>query len=441
MNDKKHGLRWLRWPWSLLVCLLLLLLLRLWAVPVILLLAAWQKKHQPDGPAEGYCLQRTRRRLARLVWAALFLLIGLAAGVFFFDRLQSGRSRWGAEDYFTLAAAGCLAAGALAAGLYEGYTDLRDALVPEQSRLARSIRSQLPHPDEAPGVRELFALVDEDIRQNGQWFDRVAVGAEWVLGDEASFIPRIRAVFGRDEIRRRSSGKRTTTTRIVEIYLLDDRRQVQTTALRNPNELPALMDCLKLRAPDALFLPYAEYLDFCGKSEEEWNRLLLDYRRRKGEREAQAARAPQEPSTELPPAGSIPPPPLVQAAARPSPQREPPQPYLTLVSDQGVRQNHHAFTWEDVQLAAEGVTDGSYQTVSLLLPGGFQWMHIQAGDAADGRYTVCVSRPDPDKLRFFTTRCSHRQAAAWLLEFAQGQFRPEGRDWKDYTRQVEKAKK
>lgn len=440
MKHKNQKPRWPRWPWSLLLCILLLLVLRIWAVPVILLLAAWQKKHQPDGPAEGYCLQRTRRRLARLVWAALFLLIGLAVGVFFFDRLQSDRSRWGAEDYFTLAAAGCLAAGALAAGLYEGWTDLRDALVPERSRLARSIRSQLPYPDEAPGVQELFALVDEDIRQNGQWFDRVAVGKEWVLGDDASYIPRIRAVFGRDEVKRYGSGKRTTAARITELYILDDRRQVQTTALRAPNELPLLLDCLKLRVPDALFLPYAEYLDLCGSSEEEWERLLVEYRRRKGEREAQAARAPQEPATELPPVGSIPPP-LVQAAAGPASTRQPPQPYLTLVSREGVRQNHHAFTLEDIQLAAEGVTDGSYQTVSLLLPGGFQWMHIQAGDAADGRYTVCVSRPDPDKLRFFTTRCSHRQAAAWLLEFAQGQFRPEGRDWKDYTRQVEKTQK
>ena len=35
-------------------------------------------------------------------------------------------------------------------------------------RLAKSIRSQLPYPDEAPPVEELFAMVDRDIQANGQ---------------------------------------------------------------------------------------------------------------------------------------------------------------------------------------------------------------------------------------------------------------------------------
>ena len=44
-------------------------------------------------------------------------------------------------------------------------------------------------------MKELFAIVDKDIRENGQWFDKVAVGKEWVLGDMASYIPRIRVFF------------------------------------------------------------------------------------------------------------------------------------------------------------------------------------------------------------------------------------------------------
>ena len=46
----------------------------------------------------------------------------------------------------------------------------------------------------------LFAMVDKDIQASGQWFDRVAIGKEWVLGDDVSSIARIRGVFSRDEI-------------------------------------------------------------------------------------------------------------------------------------------------------------------------------------------------------------------------------------------------
>ena len=72
------------------------------------------------------------------------------------------------------------------------YRSLRDALVPEKSALAQSIRDQLPHPDEAPAVKELFAMVDQDLKQNGQWCGKLGVGKEWVLGDEVSRISRIR---------------------------------------------------------------------------------------------------------------------------------------------------------------------------------------------------------------------------------------------------------
>lgn len=442
MNDKKDAKKippFLRWPWSLLVYLLLIVLLRLWAIPAILLLTTWQKKNQPDGPEEGYCLQRTRRRLTHLLWAALLLVISAACGVTFFVRLQTDRALWETEDYLTLAVAGTLTVGAALLGLYEGYTSLRDALMPEKSRLATSIRSQLPYPDEAPGVRDLFGMVDQDIRENGQWFDRIAVGKEWVLGDEVSFIPRIRAVFGRDEIQRRHSGSRTTTTRIIELYILDDRRQVQISDLRDPNELPLLLECLKLRAPDALFLPYSQYLDYCGKSDEEWDALLLDYRRRKSERETKEAHAPQCPATAIPSAGSVPPPPAQKLPVAPARQTQPP--HLVLVSREGVRQQHEAYTLEDIQVAADGLIDGSYRTVDVLLPGGSFWLRADAGDATDGRYTVRAARPDADKLRFFTTRCSHRQAAALLLEFAQGRLCPQGPDWRDYTREVERSAK
>ena len=520
-SDKKGG-AFLRWPWSLVIYILLVLLLRIFAIPVILLLMAWQKKHQPDGPEEGYCLQRTRRRLARLVWAVLFLLIGFACTVTFLVQVQSDRVGWELADYAALVIAGVVGAGATLLGLYEGYTDIRDAFFPEKSRLAKSIRSQLSHPDEAPGVKELFAMVDQDIRENGQWFDRVAVGKEWVLGDDASYIPRIRAVFGRDEIKRHHSKNRTQTTRIVELYILDDRRQVQVTGLRNPSELPMLLECLKLRVPEAFSGSYNEYLDYCGKSEEEWEKLLRDFQRRKGQREAEEFREARsnsrEPQSGTPGrgysagtmqggaaerygagtiqggaaeeygAGTMQGGPtevysigtlqsgavkangtgdLQGGAARAtstatkqgmqdqedwaqwlstpkSPQnqsRQVPPSRLTLVSTEGVSQGHNAFTMEDVQVAADGLNRGRYQMVDLVLTGGYLWMRVETGDKMDGRCKVSVTRPDPDKLRFFTTRCSHKQAAAWLLEFAEGRFRPEGKDWKDYTRKVEKSTK
>jgi len=277
----------LKWPWNLVVYAVLVLVLRIFAIPVICLLMSWNKKQQPEGPAEGYCRQRTRQRLTRLVWALLFLLIAVCCGVYFIAMLGEDRTGWELTEYVKLAVGAVVSLGALAMGLYEGYTDIRDAFCPEKSRLAKSIRSQLPYPDEAPGVKELFAMVDQDIRENGQWFDRVAIGKTWVLGDEVSAISRIRVVFGRDEIKRRYSGGRTQTTRIIELYIMDDRKQVQITDLKNPGELEAAITCLKLRAPDALFRPYSEYANYCSKTDNEWQDLDREFRYRHTLREQQ----------------------------------------------------------------------------------------------------------------------------------------------------------
>ena len=83
MEEKKEknpkGQIYLKWPWNILVYILLVIVLRIFAIPVILLIMRWNKKQQPDGPAEGYCLQRTRGRLIQLLWAAIILLV-VAAG-------------------------------------------------------------------------------------------------------------------------------------------------------------------------------------------------------------------------------------------------------------------------------------------------------------------------------------------------------------------------
>jgi len=226
--------------------------------------------------------------LARLGLAVLFLLVGMSCGVYFAAELAEDKTDWGVEEYAALVIGGGVCAAGILGGLYEGYTDIRDAFFPEKSRLAKSIRAQLPYPEEAPEVGELFGMVDRDIRENGQWFDRVAVGREWVLGDDVTAVSRIRVVSGRDEMVQRHTNGRTQTSRIIELHILDDRRQVQVSDLRNPNELSALLSCLKLRAPEALFVPYKAFSGYCSKSEEEWNDLEREYQGRLSERTLRA---------------------------------------------------------------------------------------------------------------------------------------------------------
>ena len=90
-------------------------------------------------------------------------------------------------------------------------------------------------------------------------------------------------------------------------------------------------------------------------------------------------------------------------------------------------------------MAARGLQDGSYQTVDLTLPGGYLWMRVQGGDKSDGRCRIFVTRADPDRLRCFRNLCTHRQAAGWLMEFARGTFRPDWKEWKDYTSTAQKV--
>lgn len=126
-------------------------------------------------------------------------------------------------------------------------------------------------------------MVDEDVRQNGRWFGRLAVGREWILGDEVSYIPRIRGVFWRDEIRTRRSGNRVTTTRILQLWILDDRRQCRSTDLRQPKELQAALDCLHRRVPAAVFAKYdsREYNDCIHADEQQWYFMEREFERRK----------------------------------------------------------------------------------------------------------------------------------------------------------------
>lgn len=274
---------YLPWPWSLLVYIALAVALRIFSIPFILLILWWNKKQQPDGPAEGYCLQRTRGRLIQLVWAAILLLAGAGCAVYAVVQWGEDRTDWTYLNYLKLAGSGLLAVIGVLLAVYLAYTGLRDAMCPEKSRLARSIRLQLPYPDEAPPVRELFAMVDEDLRKNGQWFGKLGVGREWVLGDEVSSISRIRGVFGRDELQSTHNSQGTRTTRIVQLYIVDDRQQQQVTDLRTPKELAGAMECLQQRAPGAVFGVYdaKEHKELLYAKEEAWYDIERAYRQRK----------------------------------------------------------------------------------------------------------------------------------------------------------------
>lgn len=562
MEQKKKSRHRIPWPWSLILAIVFVVgagyfIGYLWSFLLAFGFFAWQRKNNPDMPEGGYCLEKTRKRLASLGLAVIVLALGFCIAVYIFMMLKEDTSTWETMEYVKLAVGGLGGLALLLGGIYTAYTSVRDAFWPEKSTLARSIRSQLPYPDGAPGVKELFAMVDKDIQENGQWFDKVAVGKEWVLGDEASYIPRIRVYFGRDEIRTHRSETHTSTSRILELHILDDRRQHQIMTMRNPNELQAILDCISLRAPDALRRPYNEIGKWQEKSDMEWENMLREYRVKQGNREMAAFQmgnrdaginqnmtltgpdgsvtsrvtpelihqtlmeclrngegtfslAPgcpieqynvryvelecfaafyedlegiEEPSVEdmielgeaelylkttatgeagknlysghildtdirtaeqilkgwlqgeIPNMAGWEATPLWQKKEQEK-KREVPPPHLALTSPSGVFQSHDRFTMEDIEVAAEGLVDGSYQVVELVLTGGYLLMRIDGGNKMDGRCTVSVTKPDGEKLKFFENHCTHRQAAAWLLEFAKGTFAPNWKEWKDITRRT-----
>lgn len=264
---------YLKWPWNVIIYILLVVVLRIFAIPLILLIMWWNRRQQPDGPEDGYCLQRTRGRLTGLIPAAL-LAVGGGLAIWFFavaETMPYEAERLKEEisfGYYLIPVAGT---GAILVGLFLAYRSLRDALHPEKSTLAQSIRDQLPYPEEVPPVKELFAMVDQDLKQNGQWCGKLGVGREWVLGDEASSIPRIRGVFSRVERHTRHAGKRTQVTYLYEIRIVDDRRQQQVTSLKSKREVEEAMDCLRRRVPAAVFGEYnsREYNDLIYAKEEE----------------------------------------------------------------------------------------------------------------------------------------------------------------------------
>ena len=280
----------LKWPWNWLAGGVFIVatwwFIGIFSILLVALFLWWQKKRHPDAvPQGGYCLDRTRKRLGRLLWSLLYLLIAAGCGIVFF--MGFGQEKEEIADWAVWIVGGVGFAVFIVCFIIETYMDLRDAFFPAKSRLANSIRSQLPYPEEAPPVEELFAMVDKDIQENGQWFDRVAVGKEWVFGDDVTSIARIRGVFPRDEIKTHYTSGRRRSARIIELYIVDDRKQIQSTGLRKPAELQAAVNCLRLRAPEAYFADHSSMSNFLGQSDEEWQALERSFCRRRDQRLAQ----------------------------------------------------------------------------------------------------------------------------------------------------------
>ena len=249
MKEKKGGI--LRWPWNIIIYTALVLVLRIFAIPVILILLWVQRKNNPHGEAEGYCLSRTRKRLVWLIWSLLVLVIAAALLCMLVVGLKQDREYRETMDYVTLAFCGIGGPLFLAAGLYLGFVAVRDTFFPEKSALAKSIRSQLPYPEEAPPVGTLFAMVDEDLKENALWFGSVGIGKEWVLGDGVNKIDRIRGIFVVDELHQHHTQTGTRTNRTLQLVLIDDRWQRTVTSFHDLQDLKAAADCLALRVPDA----------------------------------------------------------------------------------------------------------------------------------------------------------------------------------------------
>lgn len=527
MKAKNGG--FLRWPWNVVVYVLLVLVLRVFAIPIILILMWVQRKNNPHGIAEGFCLSRTRKRLTWLIWSLLVLVISAALLYMFKVGLEQDPAYREITDYVTLAFCGIGGLLLLIGGLYLGYTAVRDTFFPAKSALAKSIRNQLPYPDEAPPVDELFSMVDTDLKENAQWFGPLGIGREWVLGDGANRIDRIRGIFVINKIRQHTTKTGTRTSRDMELVLIDDRWQRTVTSFDNLNDLQAAADCLSLRVPDARRGVNDANLDFWTMDEGTREDFEREFRQKQNRRTSERVQretlnsGPQDiilqqadgqvtsrvtvtlveeqlqscleqgggrftltlnrpvetagrtfqalhvtvtegtiwllaelqnqpgfglartfdelevqkilsgwlrrepPDTTSWELRQIHDPNSQQRTAAPVQQSHA---KLSLVYASGAAENHTTFTEEDVQMAAEGIVNGTYQLVDLTHPVGYLWIRVTAGDKTYARCTVETAKPSGKELEFYTAKLPPKEAAAWLTGYPSGRFLPGGRDWK-----------
>lgn len=275
MNQPSKQPFFLVWPWNVLIGITATLILGyclgyLWGVLLVLAFFKWQKKRHPGMPQGGYCMERAHKCLAYVLLGVLFLALAAILAAYAWLTYQGPSPNM---VYVIGSSVGSIVC--LIVGIYETFANLRDALFPSKSRLANSIRSQLPFPYEAPDVKELFAMVDQDMEKNGLRFDRLMIGKEWVLGDEASYIPNMRGAFIDHTVRLSSNGG---NAHIIILCIVDNRRQVQVTELRDPREIGNIITCLQMRAPGIVVGNDAQYKEFCSIPDVEWEMMELKHR-------------------------------------------------------------------------------------------------------------------------------------------------------------------
>lgn len=251
----------------------------LWSILLVLLAVTIFKKAR-GGPADGFCMAHLRKKLWLVLVGLLLIVVGVGGIAYAWLSLQQTSVPWG-----DVAGGIVVALLGLLLGVYQTFSVLRDAFFPEKSALAASIRSQLDYPDEAPDVVELFSMVDQDIAENGVWFGPLAVGKEWVLGDEASSLARVRGIFYVDEVRSHHSSNGTKSTRILQLILLDDRRQTQTTDFSSPDDLQGAVLFLRECLPDAFYGKKAQMESLLSQTEEQWHQTESDFEQQRTERQ------------------------------------------------------------------------------------------------------------------------------------------------------------
>ena len=113
----------------------------------------------------------------------------------------------------------------------------------------------------------LFRSVDQDLEENGLWFDSVGIGKEWVLGDMANRIDRIRGIFTVDRIHQHNTQTGIRSYRTLELVLIDNRWKKSVTAFYKPKELQAAAEYLSLKVPGAVCGKNLQYADFLAMDE------------------------------------------------------------------------------------------------------------------------------------------------------------------------------
>lgn len=166
-------------------------------------------------------------------------------------------------------------------GVFLMLMGFRDALFPEKSTLAKSIRQQLKYPDESTSADELFAMVDKDIEKNGKWFGNLAIGKEWVFSDSVMKIDRIRAAFYK--IEREIHNNRSSVTFI--LTLVDNKRNEKSFYMKSEDAMMTAYQMIGVLVPGVY---NGNRKKFMKMSEADYNKFEAEFK------EKQQIRADQQ---------------------------------------------------------------------------------------------------------------------------------------------------